>query len=539
MDVADDGAREILSRLEQLKSERSTFDAQWDEVAEYVGTQTGFSANQPGKGEKRGLKAFDSTARIDLSRFAATMSSLLTPQNERWHKLDAPGQEGHTEDVYLDDVTRILFEARYSPTSGFPGQMFEAYESVGAYGTAVMAIMDSGMGIKYRCVPLREVWMEENWQGQIDTVYREYSLTARQAVQQFGDKTPEIIRERAGTRPGDRFTFVQKVCPNAEVKGWRKDFEGMEWASYDICVTSKKTIQRGGYRKFPFAIARFSTSPGETYGRSPAMQCLATIKMLNEMKKTTLRASHKAIDPTLLMDGSLQAFASIPGAVVQGGVVDGKAQVIPLQAGGNIPLSLEMMDRERATIHDSFFVSLFEILAEDRRNMTAQEVMQRAQEKGQLLGPVAGNFEASFLGPLIERELDILEMARQLPRMPQSLEEQGGAYEIKYTSPISLAQKAGQGVAALRFIEAVGAVAQYDPNVVNSVDADELLRVIADAQGVKPSILRDKAEVSKRNAEQQQQNQAAAVLQGADVAANAARSLAQAQAYATAPGVNV
>lgn len=75
--------------------------------------------------------------------------------------------------------------------------------------------------------------------------------------------------------------------------------------------------------------------------------------------------------------------------------------------------------------------------------------------------------------------------------------------------------------------------------MVNLVDAGELLRVIADAQGVKPSILRDKADADKRNAEQQQQNQAAAVLQGADVAANAARSLAQAQAYATTPGVNV
>jgi len=534
----DQTATEALARLDQLKSERSPFDAQWNDVAEYIGAQTGFGTNQPGIGEKRGIKAFDSTARIDLSRFAATMSSLMTPQNERWHKLDAPGVEGRTENVYLDDVTRILFEARYSPTSGFPGQMFEAYESVGAYGTAVMAIMDSGMGIKYRCIPLREVWMEENWQGQIDTVFREYSLTARQALQQFGEKTPKIVRERAASKPGDRFTFVQKVCPNVEVKAWRKDSEGMEWASYDICTTTKAVIQRGGYRKFPFAIARFSTSPGEAYGRSPAMQCLSTIKMLNEMKKTTLRAAHKSVDPPLLIDdGVLQGFAAIPGAIIRNGMKNGAAAIQALETRGNLPLSLEMMDRERATIHDSFFVSLFEILAEDRRNMTAQEVMQRAQEKGQLLGPVAGNFEHSFLGPLIERELDILEMAGQLPPMPKSLTEAGGYYEIRYTSPISLAQKAGQGVAALRFIEAVGSVAQYDPSVVNSVDADETLRTVAEALGVKPTLLRDKADAAKRNAEQQQQNQAAAVLQGADVAANAARSLAQAQAYAATPGI--
>ena len=40
-------------------------------------------------------------------------------------------------------------------------------------------------------------------------------------------------------------------------------------------------LDEGGYRTFPYAISRYVTAPGETYGRSPAMLALPSIKTLN------------------------------------------------------------------------------------------------------------------------------------------------------------------------------------------------------------------------------------------------------------------
>lgn len=532
-------ATEMLSRLAQLKSDRSQFDVQWDDIAEYVGAAGGFAGTQKSVGS-RGIKAFDSTAQIDLDRFAATMASLMTPQNEQWHKLEVDGDEGSETKVYLEEVNALLFSARYAHTSGFPSQIHEFYRSLGRYGTSIMAIMDI-RGIKYRNIPLRECWIEENWQGQVDTIWREYELTGRQAQQQFGDKLPEQVATLAAQRPGEKFTFVQKVCPNTDVAHGRKDSAGMAYSSYDICSRTKKIIDKGGYRVFPFTIGRFSSASGDVYGRSPAMQALPTIKMLNEMKKTNLRASHRLVDPPLLLtdDQTLGAVSLIPGALIRGGVKDGRAQVLPLQGSGSIPTSLEIMNQERKTIHDAFFVSLFEILADDRRNMTAQEVLHRAQEKGDLLGPISGELQVSVFGPMIDRELDILEMAGQLPQIPQSIADAGGAYKIRYTSPITRAQKAGEGIAVLRTIEAAAAIAQVDPKATNALNGPEMLRILADAQGLPAKAMRSKQEVEAMSANQDQQAQMGQMLEGASVAADSARSLAQAQAYAQAPGVAV
>jgi hypothetical protein len=532
-------ATEMISRLAQLKSDRSQFDVQWDDISEYVGGSGGF-AGTPKSLASRGIKSFDSTAQIDLDRFAATMASLMTPQNEQWHKLEIDGDEDSESKVYLEDVNSRLFSARYAHTSGFPSQIHEFYRALGRYGTSVMAIMDL-RGIKYRNIPLRECWLEENWQGQIDTIWREYELTGRQAIQQFGEKLPEQVAKLADQKPGEKFKFVQKVCPNENRDATRKDFKGMAFASYDICLRTKQIIGTGGYRVFPFTVGRFSASQGEVYGRSPAMQALPTIKMLNEMKKTNLRSAHRMVDPPLLLsdDQTLGSVSLVPGALIRGGAKDGKAQVIPLMSGGSIPTSLEIMDRERKTIHDAFFVSLFEILADDRRNMTAQEVLHRAQEKGDLLGPISGELQVSVFGPMIDRELDILEMAGQLPPIPQSVADAGGFYKIRYTSPITRAQKAGEGIAVLRTLEAAVSVSQIDPKAINALNGSEMLRILADAQGLPAKAMRSREEVEEMSVSQDQQAQAAQLLEGASVAADSARSLAQAQAYSAAPGIAV
>lgn len=529
-------AKQIISRLAELKAERSQFESQWNDIDERIAGPAMFNRENATPGEKRGMKMFDSTAMIGIDRFAATMSSLMTPQNEQWHKLEMEGESDHDAKVYTEEVTDIIFKARYASRSGFPSQIHEFYKGLARYGTAILAINDI-QGIRYRNLSLTEICLEENWQGQVDTIYRRYPLTARQAVQQFREKTPEKIARVAETKPSEKFWFVQKVFPNKEVDPDRLDFKGMRFASYDICEQEQVIVDEGGYREFPFTIGRFSTSPGDVYGRSPIMQVLPTIKMLNAMKKTTLRAGDLATDPPLLTsnDGSLQAFQIRPGALIPGGMADGRQNVMPLQMGKNIPFSMEIMAGERKTINDALFVSLFEILAEDRRQMTAQEVLHRAQEKGDLLGPIAGELQVSVFGPMIERELDILEAARQLPKPPESVRLSGGYYKIQYTSPITRAQKAGEGIAVMRMVESTAAIAQFDPTAPKRVKWDVALQVLADAQGFPSKALRSDEEMKAIEEQEAQAQQVQQLLQAAPVAAQSAKYLAEAQSMSGSP----
>jgi hypothetical protein len=252
------------------------------------------------------------------------------------------------------------------------------------------------------------------------------------------------------------------------------------------------------------------------------------------MSKTVMRAAHKIVDPPLLLqeDGVLQAFNTRPGALNYGGVDDqGRQTVVPLATGARVDIGMEMMEQRRKVINDAFLITLFQILVE-APNMTATEAMLRAQEKGALLAPTMGRQQSEMLGPLIEREIDILARAGVLPDMPEALMEAQGDFEVEYVSPLNRAQRAEEGVAILRTLEAVAPLAQIDPGVMAIFDPDAIARELAEINGVPAKILRSKEDVMALKEQQAQAAEAQQLLAAAPIAAGAAKTLAETQAIA-------
>jgi hypothetical protein len=293
-------------------------------------------------------------------------------------------------------------------------------------------------------------------------------------------------------------------------------------------------MSENGYQSFPYAVSRYVTAPKEIYGRSPAMTVLPDIKMINEMSKTVIRAAHKIVDPPLLLqeDGVLQAFNTRPGALNYGGVDDQGRQVVqPLQTGARVDIGMEMMEQRRKVINDAFLITLFQILV-DAPNMTATEAMLRAQEKGALLAPTMGRQQSEMLGPMIERELDILARAGVLPPMPEAMIERGGEIEIEYVSPLNRAQRAEEGVAILRTLESIIPLAQYDPSVLMVFDPEMIARELSEINGVPAKILRSREQIESMKMQQAEQAQAEQLLQAAPVVANSAKTMAETAALA-------
>ena len=537
----DSRADEVIRRHERLKSERGIWDSHWQELAERIWPDRAqFTRKSLTPGEKKTEKIFDATAALALTRFAAAMESMLTPRTAKWHRLrvgDEALNESPAVQRYLDQVTNILFRVRYSPMSNFASQAHEAYMSIGAFGTGGLLIEDIlGVGIRYKSIDLANLYVCENRHGVIDTVHREFEYTARQAMQHFDpSRLPEKIRTAAENNPEQKFQFVHCVMPGDEAD------ERFPFASYYCCLEDRSCVEDGGYRTFPYALGRYITTPGETYGRSPAMLVLPEIKTLNEMQKTILRAGHLATRPPLLLqeDGALQAFDMRPDALNFGGLDDrGTPLVAPLKTDVRLDWGMDMIEARQRIINDAFLVTLFQILV-DQPNMTATEAMLRAQEKGALLAPTMGRQQSELLGPQIERELDILARAGVLPEMPPELIEAGGDVEVEYVSPLNRAQRAEDGVAILRTFEAVAPLAQVDPSVMMAFDLAQAARELADINGVPAKILRSPDEI---NAMQQKQGQAAGMaqlLEAAPIAAQTAKTLAETQQIASqgAPAV--
>ena len=542
--MTDSRVEDVLRLHEQMKGQRGTWEAHWQEVAERVLPRMSDFTSKKTEGVKRTEKVFDGTPGLALNRFAAAMESILTPRTQTWHKLKPSDQalKKNTEVVlYLSEVNRRLFGARYSPKANFASQQSEVYISLGSFGTGALYI-DEVMGyhLRYKSIHLAELFIMENAAGAIDRVHREFEYTARQAVQRYGEEAlPEAVRKAAKNEPTKKFPFVHCVAPREELNYGRKDYRGMAYAAAHICLEGRALVKEGGYRTFPYAVSRYVTAPNEIYGRSPAMDALPDIKTLNEMEKTLLRVGQKIADPPMLLgddDGGLQAFAMQPGALNYGAISgSGQQLAVPLQIGANLPITLEMQDGKRKAVDSHFLVNLFQILV-DTPQMTATEAMLRAQEKGMLLAPTAGRQQSEALGPMIERELDLLAMAGQLPEMPDALREAGMSYDIEYDSPISRAQRAEEGIGIVRTIEALTPLAQVDPNVMKIINSERSARILAEVNGAPPEALNSPEEMDAIKEADAQQQQMAGLVQAAPAVSSAAANMAKLQQTTGAAG---
>jgi hypothetical protein len=482
-------------------------------------------------GQAQTDKMFDATAALALRKFATILESLLTPRTQTWHRLKPADEmlaKSKAVSEYLEEVNKILFRSRYAPSSNFSGQVGACYLELAAFANAAMFIDEEvGYGNRYRALPLAETYFVENHVGLVDTIYRRFEYTARQAKLRWGDRCPAQILVAAEKNPEATFCFVHEVKPNdgQSGEGLRRDHPV---ASTYVSETEKTVVQLGGYYSFPAPIMRDLTSAGETYGRGPGVLVLPDVKMLNDMNKSVIRAAQKAVEPPMLLteDGALQPFSQRPGALNYGTLgPNGEELAKPMVSGAKLDIGLEMLQAKQQVINEAFFITLFQILV-DNPSMTATEVLERAQEKGMLLGPLAGRQMSEFLGPMVERELDLLARANKLPPMPDELLEAGGEYKIEYESPLARAQRAEEGVAIVRTFEALAPIATLHPEVFDNFDLDETARTLGEINGMQAKLMRDAKDVVAMREERQQQQEEAVAAQTAPGLAGAAKDVA-------------
>lgn len=532
----DELAHEIIKEYNYEAGRRGVWESHWEEIALRMMPASSRKFQSRGfqtPGEKRNEYVLDSTAPLALSKFGAILDSLLTPRNQKWHKLRASDKalnRNRQVSLWFDQVNDILFDYRYAPKANFSSQNQKNYKSLGAFGTGCMFIdeLQKDPGLRYRAIHLSEIYFTENHQGIVDKAYRYFKLTAHQAMEQFGDRCPDNIKGVLANSPEKEFFFIHCVKPRKEYNADARNSANMPIASYYVSMDSQKMVKEGGFNSFPYAISRYEQEPGEVYGRSPAMDVLPAVKTLNEEKRILLKQGHRAVDPVLLAhdDGIVSSFSLRPGAINAGGVTaDGRPLVHALPVG-QFQIGKELMDDERSVINDAFLITLFQILTETPQ-MTATEVMERTKEKGILLAPTLGRQQSEYLGPMIEREIDILSRLTGydgkplLPPMPDILKEAQGEYSIQYESPLSRAQRAEEAAGAQRLLEQGMAIftATHKTDILDHFDFDEMTLAMAEINGVPPSWMKTKEDVDAARAAAAEQAQTQTMIQGAPAAA--------------------
>ena len=521
----DDEVAAILRRADALKAARANFDWHWQEVADFVLPSREFTRSTS-PGTKRTARIFNTAPVLACEQLAGGLHGMLTSPALRWFSLrvwDAGLAQDDEAKAWFADATDRLYEHFNSQVAGFATAAHEFYLDIAAFGTAVMYVPDLGRaGAGYRAVPLAECFVSEGAGGRIDTVFRCWKWPVRNVVETWPDTAGADLKKRATEKPDELLDLIHAVEPR------RPGEKGTAWTSTYLVRSPQIVLERGGYRDFPFVVARWTKRSGEIYGCGAGMNALPDVKLLNKIEETALRAGQKVVDPPLMVpdDGFLNPLDTRPGGVnvFRAGMVGENDRIMPMQTGARPDLGEKMADRAEARVKSTFYADWMNLPRQP--NMTATEVIQRRDEMLRLMGPMVSRLTAEMLAPIIERSFRIHFENGLFAPIPRHLA--GAEWRVEYLSPLAISQKSNDADAVLRWFTVASQMAAVDPTVLDAMDMGEASRFLADRYNAPPSIMRSREEAAARGAARDQMAQQAAEAQQAETMARTVKTGAQA-----------
>ena len=521
----------IKKRCSALESDRQTWEDHWQDILDYVMPRKADVTFVRSKGEKRTEVLFDSTAITANNLLAASLQGTLTSPSLPWFHLklrDENANQNHDVQLWLEDSARRMYDMFNE--SNFNTEVHELYLDLTSVGTGAIFVEEGNNGfandgIHFNTLHIAEYFIQENVTGKVDTLYRKYKLTARQAIEEFGeDNVGEKIIEAAQNKPDKQFNFIHAVEPTKDYeRSTGKSNTKLPFHSCHVCVEDKMKVRTGGYNEFPYLVPRWSKATGEIFGRSPSYNALPDIKTLNKAVEIGLKAWAKAIDPPLLVqdDGVIGRVRMTPAGIT---VVRTDGAIKPLQIGSNWQITDMKENQLRQAIRQAYYSDQLQL--QEGPQMTATEVQVRYELMQRLLGPTLGRFQSEFLNPLIERVFGIMYRAGALLPEPELLK--GQQMDIEYVGPLARSQRMEESVAIERLYGLAMNVVQVDPAIMDNINHDEAIRLRGKLLGVPKTILRSRDEVMEMREQRAEQQAQMAAMQQQQAAGDAMQSQAKA-----------
>ena len=502
--------KEVVNRVQTragaLRSERQTWENHWQEVTNYTVPRKDDINYARHPGEKRSKRVYESTAILSNEFLSGALHSMLTNPQSKWFGLSTGDKELDSRTDVRDWLERSVNRIHaVLNNSNFQTEIHEVYLDLGSIGTGVMSIEeDDDSIVRFYSRHIREMLIAENSKSQVDTVYREFEMSAINLKTEFGeDKLSEDVKRSLKENPHKTHKVVHAVEPN------RKEIAGVadrfDYTSIYVLPDDGKVLRRSGFNEFPYVVPRWTKTTNEVYGRSPAMKALADIKMINQMMKTTIEAAQKSVDPPLMVpdDGFVLPVKTYPGGLNYRRAST-QERIEPFANQNQVDFGFQMIEMIRQKIREHFFVDQMQL--QRQQQMTATEVLQRTEEQMRLLGPMLGRQQHELLRPLVDRVWGIMVRKDQLPEdMPEDLE--GRELEVEYVSLAAKAQRASEGQNFMRTMEMIGPVMQMRPEAVDNFDGDEAIRYLSEITGLPARVMREERAVEELREQRQQQQQ--------------------------------
>jgi hypothetical protein len=540
-------AADVKARLGTLTRRREPWLQTWQELAEvFLPGRAQFTSRKL-EGERANETIFDGTPRLAARDLSAAIDGLIKPKTSNWFEpwlLDEDLAQEQQAKEWLEIVAEKMWQAIYHKDARFVQRSTEVDDALVVFGWGTLWITEnrSRNGLLFRTYHNKDVSIDEDGDGVVDTIAIDEELTARQAIYRFGEeKCHKDIKDAASPDTKNigavekLFKFSQLVIPNSDRLAGRIGKEGMAFKSITIDTDHDMVMSEGGFHEFPAAVPRWETEPGQTYARSPAMIALPDALTLQAISKTLLVGGERAADPPLMVpsDAFISPVRTFPGGISvfdTQALADGdlRQPVWPLPTSSQLPVGRDMQIDYRNQVEMAFFKNVLTIPQEGVK--TATEVLERKEEFIRQLGPIFGRLETDYIGAVADRVFSIMERAGAFPERPPQLAQQKIIF--RFQSPLQQARKSLDVAGFNRTMEVTAGLATVQPWIYDNIDGDKIMRDSPGWSGIPQDWLKTEDEVDEKRANDAQQAEDLALIEGSKPVADALKSTAQAQQIA-------
>lgn len=556
-DISDEKLRESLEkRMGGLGAVRQPWERGNREVSNYcerwqsryingsagrsVTTGTGSATTAPGG--KANDRLYNSKAVRSMRTLSNGMSSGLSSPSMPWFTLKwAMGSEAFDSQdgkVWLDDVKRTLYD--FLAGTNIYTAMNSGYRELGLFGSeAGLLVPDWEYGGAAFGLTWGEYWIGQDRALRVDTLYRDCAMPLSTVVDLFGeDKLSGASKRLVTSGKWDSIVPVMHAIePNRERSIGKIDRTNMPIRSVYWESGSDKSngiLEFGGFESKPFWAPRWDQRGMDVYSAGPGMDCLPDSRKLQLQELRLQMSMDFLVKPALqspVANRNAQANL-IPGGITYSASVDMQNRIAPIwQVDHNaIPNISAERDRTEYAVDDATFANLFMAITNMQgvqpRNI--EELARRHEEQLSQLGPVVDRVQVDKLAVIVMQAFQICSKQGRLPPVPADLE--GTPLTIEFVSVLAQAQKM-LGLGAMeRFLGFIGNIAGVRPEILDTVDFDDMGAEYGNRLGIPARTLRSKEEyeaIRESRAQQEQQAQMAAAAGPMKDAAGAAELLSR------------
>ena len=523
-------AKGVIDLWERELAEQQPHRLLWQQVADRMLSRFNRITNERTPGEDKSLLVYDDTATESLRELAAGLSSATIQTGQHFYEIRLRDEQLAESTDGDRAIWKLVEDAHIELyTSNFVSRYNQMLAPYGGFGQGCLYCDFSRKSLKltFKNIDIADYVFLENSDGEIDQVLVSSTLTARQAVQNYGEENlPKDIRDAAGKpdRASDKFKFLQIVRPRKDRNTNKENWQNMPFESLHVAVNAQQIVREGGYRQMPFIIFRWIVASGEKYGRGQGTEYLARIKVLDKMVKDYVdianRWAHPPYEKDQAFEGEVDLRPDGENVVVEMGMI----KALDQRMLGNMPITEKAIEIYTKKIERVFFVDVFRSLSAltGNQRMTVLEVSERLREGLKRISPMASQLFED-INRLIERITDLL-LRNGRVVLPPTLN--GAEWSIEYLGALALALRDKEAAGFMRFSEFVINMAEVSPESLDTINFDEAMPDMAKYMGVKSTHIATQERIDairKARAEQQAAQQAMAM---AEMAGKANKGLA-------------